>query len=53
MKGAQQRAGQPAFPVEESDHLMLITNQGKTIRLPVGGHQHPAAHGTRRDPVQT
>jgi DNA gyrase subunit A len=25
------------FPVEESDHLMLITNQGKTIRLPVGG----------------
>jgi DNA gyrase subunit A len=26
-----------AFPVEESDHLMLITNQGQTIRLPVGG----------------
>jgi len=25
------------LPVEESDHLMLITNQGKTIRLPVGG----------------
>ena len=25
------------FPVEESDHLMLITNQGKTIRLPVAG----------------
>ena len=25
------------FPVEESDHLMLITNQGKTIRLPVSG----------------
>jgi DNA gyrase subunit A len=24
-----------AFPVEESDHLMLITNQGQTIRLPV------------------
>jgi DNA gyrase subunit A len=24
-----------AFPAEESDHLMLITNQGKTIRLPV------------------
>src|SRR2546423_4787516 len=23
------------FPVEESDHLMLITNQGQTIRLPV------------------
>jgi DNA gyrase subunit A len=26
-----------AFPVEESDHLMLITNQGKTIRVPVSG----------------
>jgi len=26
-----------AFPVEESDHLMLITNQGQTIRVPVGG----------------
>jgi DNA gyrase subunit A len=26
-----------AFPVEESDHLMLITNQGKTIRVPVAG----------------
>jgi len=26
-----------AFPVEESDHLMLITNQGKTIRVPVTG----------------
>jgi DNA gyrase subunit A len=24
-----------AFPVEESDDLMLITNQGKTIRVPV------------------
>ena len=24
-----------AFPVEESDHLMLITNQGQTIRVPV------------------
>ena len=26
-----------AFPVEDSDHLMLITNQGKTIRVPVFG----------------
>jgi len=26
-----------AFPVEETDHLMLITNQGKTIRVPVTG----------------
>jgi DNA gyrase subunit A len=26
-----------AFPVEESDHLMLITNQGQTIRVPVAG----------------
>jgi len=25
------------FPVDESDHLMLITNQGQTIRLPVAG----------------
>jgi DNA gyrase subunit A len=24
-----------AFPVEDSDHLMLITNQGKIIRVPV------------------
>jgi DNA gyrase subunit A len=26
-----------AFPAEETDHLMLITNQGQTIRLPVSG----------------
>ena len=26
-----------AFPVEEGDHLMLITNQGQTIRVPVAG----------------
>ncbi len=26
-----------AFPVEDPDHLMLITDQGKTIRLPVAG----------------
>ena len=26
-----------AFPVEDSDHLMLITDQGKTIRVPVSG----------------
>jgi DNA gyrase subunit A len=26
-----------AFPVEDTDHLMLITNQGKTIRVPVSG----------------
>jgi DNA gyrase subunit A len=26
-----------AFPVEDSDHLMLITNQGQTIRVPVAG----------------
>ena len=26
-----------AFAVEDSDHLMLITNQGKTIRVPVSG----------------
>ncbi len=26
-----------AFPVEESDHLMLITNQGKIIRVAVSG----------------
>ena len=36
-----------AFPVEDSDHLMLITNQGKTIRLPVSGIsvQRRAAQG--------
>ena len=26
-----------AFPVEDSDHLMLITDQGQTIRVPVAG----------------
>jgi DNA gyrase subunit A len=26
-----------AFPVEESDDLMLISDQGQTIRVPVGG----------------
>ncbi len=26
-----------AFPVEEGDHLMLISNQGQTIRVPVAG----------------
>ena len=26
-----------AFPVEENDHLMLITNLGQTIRVPVSG----------------
>ena len=25
------------FPVEESDDLMLISNQGQTIRVPVSG----------------
>ena len=36
-----------AFPVEDSDHLMLITNQGKTIRVPVSGIsvQRRAAQG--------
>jgi DNA gyrase subunit A len=36
-----------AFPVEDSDHLMLITNQGQTIRVPVGGIsiQRRAAQG--------
>ena len=26
-----------AFPVEESDHLVMITNQGQIIRVPVTG----------------
>ena len=34
MKG-KNNALAAAFPVEETDHLMLITNQGQTIRLPV------------------
>jgi DNA gyrase subunit A len=34
--GAKNSALLAAFPVEESDHLMLITDQGQTIRVPVG-----------------
>ncbi len=33
--GAKNSAIVAAFPVEESDDLMLITNQGKIIRVPV------------------
>src|SRR5262249_49030429 len=33
--GAKNSAVVAAFPVEDSDHLMLITNQGQTIRVPV------------------
>ena len=35
--GARNTAIVAAFPVEDSDHLMLITNQGQIIRVPVGG----------------
>ncbi|MEM7461053.1 MAG: DNA gyrase subunit A [Pseudomonadota bacterium] len=28
-----------AFPVEESDEIMLVTDAGKTIRMPVGGNK--------------
>ncbi len=33
--GAKNSALLAAFPVEGSDHLMMITNQGQTIRVPV------------------
>jgi DNA gyrase subunit A len=33
--GSKNSAILSAFPVEESDHLMLITDQGQTIRVPV------------------
>jgi len=33
--GAKNSAVVAAFPVEDSDHLMLISNQGQTIRVPV------------------
>jgi DNA gyrase subunit A len=33
--GAKNSAIVAAFAVEDSDHLMLITNQGQTIRVPV------------------
>jgi DNA gyrase subunit A len=33
--GAKNSAIVVAFPVEESDDLMLITNLGQTIRVPV------------------
>ena len=26
-----------SFPVEDSDQIMLVTNGGQTIRMPVGG----------------
>nr|UXE45461.1 DNA gyrase subunit A [uncultured bacterium] len=35
--GAKNSAIAAAFPVEDSDHLMLISNQGQTIRVPVAG----------------
>jgi DNA gyrase subunit A len=35
--GSKNTAIAAAFPVEDSDHLMLITNQGQTIRVPVTG----------------
>jgi DNA gyrase subunit A len=33
--GSKSSALVAGFPVEDSDHLMLITNQGQTIRVPV------------------
>jgi DNA gyrase subunit A len=33
--GGRSNALVAGFPVEDSDHLMLITNQGQTIRVPV------------------
>jgi DNA gyrase subunit A len=35
--GAKNSAIVAAFAVEDADHLMLITNQGQTIRVPVAG----------------
>jgi len=35
--GAKNSAIVAAFPVEESDHLVMITNQGQIIRVPVTG----------------
>jgi DNA gyrase subunit A len=35
--GRKNHAIVAAFPVEESDDLMLISNQGQTIRVPVSG----------------
>jgi DNA gyrase subunit A len=35
--GRKNHAIAAAFPVEESDDLMLISNQGQTIRVPVSG----------------
>jgi DNA gyrase subunit A len=45
--GARNSAIVAAFAVEDSDHLMLITNQGQTIRVPVAGIsiQRRAAQG--------
>ena len=45
--GAKNSAIVAAFAVEDSDHLMLITNQGQTIRVPVAGIsiQRRAAQG--------
>jgi len=35
--GAKNSAIVAAFAVEDADHLMLLTNQGQTIRVPVAG----------------
>ena len=45
--GRKNHAIVAAFPVEETDDLMLISDQGQTIRVPVSGisTQGRAAHG--------
>ena len=41
-----------AFPVEQHDQLMLITDRGQTIRVPVDGIPHCRALDPGRDRLQ-
>ncbi len=41
-----------SFPVEESDEIMLVTDGGQLIRVPVAGHPHRRPRDAGRDRVR-
>ena len=41
-----------SFPVEDSDEIMLVTDGGQVIRMPVARHPHHRPRHPGRDPVQ-
>ena len=41
-----------SFPVEESDEIMLVTDGGQLIRVPVDGHPHRRPRDAGRDRVR-